>query len=54
MIRVYYPQTLLEECKYKVKGKTVKRYVTEGLTNSESNFDSNFHLLKKLKYYPKS
>ena len=54
MIRAYYPQTLLEECKYKVKGKTVKRYVTEGLTNSESNFDSNFHLLKKLKYYPKS
>ena len=37
MIKNCYPQTLLEECKYSVKGKTAKRFVTEDLSDSSSH-----------------
>lgn len=30
----YYPHTFLEECKYKVKKKTAKRFMTKDLTDS--------------------
>ena len=37
----YYPQTLLEECKY-IKEKTkIVNYINGGWENSESNSDSN-------------
>ena len=37
----YYPQTLLEECKY-IQGKIkIENYINEDLENSESDSDSN-------------
>ena len=36
----YYPQTFLEECKYKQKGVKIENLIDEDLENSES--DSNF------------
>ena len=37
----YYPQTVLEECKY-VQGKIkIENYINEDLENSDSDSDSN-------------
>ena len=36
----YYPQMLLEECKY-VQEKKIENYIKEDLENSESDSDSN-------------
>ena len=37
----YYPQTLLEECKY-IQGKIkIENYIKEDLENSKSDSDSN-------------
>ena len=36
----YYPQVILEECKYMVKNET-KRYITENLFDSDSYFNCN-------------
>ena len=37
----YYPQTLLEECKYMQKKIKIENYINEDLENSESGSDSN-------------
>ena len=37
----YYPQTLLEECKYIQEKIKIKNYVNEDLEDSESDSDSN-------------
>ena len=37
----YYPQTLLEECKYIQEKIKIENYINEGLENSESGSDSN-------------
>ena len=39
--RKYYPQTLLEECKYIQEKIKIVNYVDEDLENSESDSDSN-------------
>ena len=41
-----YPQTLLEGCKRSVKDKTVKRFVTEYLTDSISDSDSGNEFIR--------
>ena len=37
----YYPQVILEECKYMVKNETTKRYITGNLFDSDSYFNCN-------------
>ena len=37
----YYPQTLLEVCKYKQEKIKIENYVNKDLENSESGSDSN-------------
>ena len=37
----YYPQTLLEECKYIQQKIKIEKYIKEDLENSESDNDSN-------------
>ena len=37
----YYPQTVLEECKYIRKKIKIKNYIDEDLENCESDSDSN-------------
>ena len=37
----YYPQTLLEECKYIQEKIKIVNYISEDLQNSESDSDSN-------------
>ena len=37
----YYPQTLLEECKYMQKKIKIENYINKDLENSESGSDSN-------------
>ena len=37
----YYPQTLLEECKYVQEKIKIENYINEDLENSESDSDSN-------------
>ena len=37
----YYPQTLLEECKYTQEKIKIKNYITEDLEDSESDDSSN-------------
>ena len=37
----YYPQTLLEECKYIQEKLKIENYIDEYLENSESESDSN-------------
>ena len=37
----YYPQTLLEECKYIQEKIKTENYINEDLENSGSNSDSN-------------
>ena len=37
----YYPQVILEECKYMVKNETTERYITENLFDSDSYFNCN-------------
>lgn len=37
----YYPQIFLEECRYTVKEKTIKKYIIQDLFDSNSNFDSS-------------
>ena len=37
----YYPQTLLEECKYIQEKIKIEKYIKEDLGNSESDSDSN-------------
>ena len=37
----YYPQTLLEECKYMQEKIKIENYINEDLENSESDSDSN-------------
>ena len=37
----YYPEVILEECKYMVKTEITKRYITENLFDSDSYFNSN-------------
>ena len=37
----YYPQTLLEECKYIQEKKKTENYINEDLEKSESDSDSN-------------
>ena len=37
----YYPQTLLEECKYIQEKIKIENYINENLENSESDSDSN-------------
>ena len=37
----YYPQTLLEECKYIKEKIKIENYINEDLENSESDSDSN-------------
>ena len=37
----YYPQTLLEECKYIQEKIKIVNYIDEDLENSESDSDSN-------------
>ena len=39
--RKYYPQTLLEECKYIQEKIKIVNYIDEDLENSESDIDSN-------------
>ena len=39
--RKYYPQTLLEECKYIQEKIKIVNYIDEDLENSESDSDSN-------------
>ena len=35
----YYPQILLDECKYKVNDKITYRFITEEITDFEPKFD---------------
>ena len=37
----YYPQTLLEECKYTQEKIKIENYINEDLEDSESNSDTN-------------
>ena len=37
----YYPQTLLEECKYKQEKINIENYINEDLEDSESDSDTN-------------
>ena len=37
----YYPQILLEECKYAIKDRKIVNAINEDLTLSESNDESN-------------
>ena len=37
----YYPQTLLEECKYIQEKIKIENYINEDLENSDSDSDSN-------------
>ena len=37
----YYPQTLLEECKYKQEKIKIENYINEDLEDSESDRDTN-------------
>ena len=37
----YYPQTLLEECKYKQEKIKIENYINEDLEDGESDSDSN-------------
>ena len=37
----YYPQTLLEECKYKQEKIKIGNYINEDLEDSESDNDTN-------------
>ena len=37
----YYPQTLLEECKYKQKRIKIEKLIDDELEKSESDSDSN-------------
>ena len=37
----YYPQALLEECKYTQEKIKIKNYINKDLENSESDNDSN-------------
>ena len=37
----YYPQTLLEECKYKQEKIKIENYINEDLADSESDSDTN-------------
>ena len=37
----YYPQTLLEECKYTQEKKKIENYINEDLEDSESDSDTN-------------
>ena len=37
----YYPQTLLEECKYMQEKIKIKNYINEDLEDSESDSDTN-------------
>ena len=37
----YYPQTLLEECKYTQEKIKIENYINEDLENSESDSDTN-------------
>ena len=37
----YYPQTILEQCKYKQEKIKIENYINEDLENSESDSDSN-------------
>ena len=37
----YYPQTLLEECKYMQEKIKIENYINEDLEDSESGSDSN-------------
>ena len=39
--KTYYPQTLLEECKYKQEKVKIKKYVNEDLEDSEFDSDTN-------------
>ena len=39
--KIYYPQTLLEECKYTQEKMKIENYINEDLENSESDSDSN-------------
>ena len=38
----YYPQTLLEECKYMQEKIKIENYLNEDLESSESDSDSNY------------
>ena len=38
-VKGYYPQVLLEEYKYLVKGKEKKRFATEGESKCESEYE---------------
>ena len=37
----YYPQTLLEECKYTQEKRKIENYINEDLEDSESDSDTN-------------
>ena len=37
----YYPQTLLEECKYTQENIKIENYINEDLEHSESDSDTN-------------
>ena len=37
----YYPETLLEECKYKQEKIKIENYINEDLEDSESDSDTN-------------
>ena len=37
----YYPQTLLEECKYNQEKINIENYINEDLEDSESDSDAN-------------
>ena len=39
--KMYYPQTLLEECKYTEEKIKIKNYINDDLEDSDSNSDSN-------------
>ena len=39
--RKYYPQTFLEECKYKQEKIKTENYINEDLKNSDSESDTN-------------
>ena len=36
----YYPQTILEECKYKQEKIKIENYIDEDLQNSDSDIDN--------------
>ena len=39
--KMYYPQAVLEECKYIQEKIKIENYINEDLENSESDSDSN-------------